>query len=314
MKLIYISSSQFSGTTLLSFLLNTHSQVATIGHTTGWRYAADDDFRCSCGERIRTCPLFREVALAFSAHGLPFDPTDFGTAFRLSSIERLNQLLTGPIPGFRSTVFERLRDSIVERFPAARDRLRQQEEANRVLMSTVLEHSAANVYVDNSHSPYRLLRLARNVADEIFPIHLIRDPRGVALSMVTNSGFSIDGAIRSWLRHQQNIVRIYSSLDRSLMVQYEALCNSPNEILADVHHWAGLPAEPFAGNFKSTEHHILGNRMRNVSSNIRLDERWRNDLDASSRLKIERYLKRYCDRQPDSPLVRVIDAYLNNTS
>ena len=93
-KLLYVCASQFSGTTLLSFLLNQHSEIATVGHTMGWSFKDPDKFRCSCGERIADCPLFRHVAEAYARAGLEFRPENFGTAFRVSTNPALNYYLT----------------------------------------------------------------------------------------------------------------------------------------------------------------------------------------------------------------------------
>ena len=168
------------------------------------------------------------------------------------------------------------------------------------------------MYVDNSHSPYRLLRLARRVADAVYPVHLIRDPRGVVLSMMTNSGFSAADAIRAWLRHQQDVMRIYRLLGDTRIVRYEALCLTPNEILAELHRWAGLPVEHYSGDFKTKEHHILGNRMRNTSSEIKLDERWRRDLGRAERDLVENHLQTFLGKNPQSPLNEIIETYLDD--
>lgn len=312
MKLIYICSSQFSGTTLLTFLLNSHARIATIGHTTGWKYAADEDFRCSCGERIRKCSLFRQVAVEFGKNGLNFDPANFGTAFKLSDIPRIDQLLIGPIPCLRSNHVERVRDSFVNAIPVFSRTLSRQIKANRVLMSTVLNESSADIYLDNSHSPYRMRRLRNAVADEICPIHLVRDPRGVCLSMMSNSGFALQDAINSWIRHQQDIVRIGTSVGNILTLRYEDLCREPNTSLGKIHDWVGIEIQAFDGNFKAAEHHILGNRMRIKSSEIRLDERWKHDLSHRDRIVIEGRLQRFCDKHADARLTELIANYLRD--
>ncbi len=51
----------------------------------------------------------------------------------------------------------------------------------------------------------------------------------------------------------------------------------------------GLPPSPRPADYRSIEHHIIGNRMRLADeSRLRLDERWRSDLAASDRQVIER--------------------------
>ena len=228
-NLIYVCSSQFSGSTLLSFLLNNHPDIATIGHTTGWKYASDEDFRCSCGETIKDCQLFQKVEAAYHESNLEFDPTNFGTAYRAAENQRLDQLLTGPIPGCRSNLIEEFRDNVVSRIGFVSTKLEWQDKANDVLISTVLRATEAKIYVDNSHSPYRLKRLANRIAARTYPLHLIRDPRGVALSMMSNSGYRVEEAINSWLKHQENIIRICGALGGYETVKYEDLCRSPND-------------------------------------------------------------------------------------
>lgn len=311
LNLIYICSSQFSGSTLLSFLLNTHPEITTIGHTTGWKYAADEDFRCSCGETIRECQLFRKVAAAYCESDLQFDPTNFGTAFKASENQRLDQLLTGPIPGIRSDRLEEFRDNVVSRIGSVASKLLRQEKANKVLISAVLEASEARFYVDNSHSPYRLKRLAKRIATTAYPLHLVRDPRGVALSMMSNSGYKVDEAIHSWLKHQQNVIRICEALGNYQTVRYEDICRTPNKVLFKIHRWIGVQEHSFSGDFKEKPHHILGNRMRTTSSKIRLDERWKADLSKRDREFIERRLRQSVSGGRDSMLAKLIDSYLS---
>ena len=312
MKVLYISSSQFSGTTLSSFLLNCHSSIATIGHTTGWQYKAGEDFRCSCGSRISDCTLFRKVRESFERHGLPFDPQNFGTAFRLSRNARLNRLLTGPVPVVNSSTLERMRDSVVGIFPGYRAALRRQQLANVLLMRTVLEHLDAEVYLDNSHSPYRFRTLSRNPELDVYPVHLIRDPRGVSLSMMTNSGFSVGEAIDNWIKHQLNIFRVAGEHRTPLIVSYESLCRNTDHELGRLHQFVGVENESFRGDFKDKEHHILGNRMRLSDGVIRLDERWRRDLKPADLQLIERKLDALQAGHSSHPLASVVRDYLGN--
>lgn len=310
MKLLYICSSQFSGSTLTSFLLNNHSSIATIGHTTGWNYSDDEDFRCSCGEKLEDCPLFRFIRKTFRDEGLPYDPKNFGTAFQLASNARLNQLLTGPLPIFKNSAIEHLRDATVRMFPVFRRRLDVQLRTNFVLMNAVSQFLDAEIYLDNSHSPYRLRRFAKDSNFDVFPVHLIRDPRGVALSMMTNSGLTASQAIENWRRHQISIMRITTEIGSPLVVFYESLCSHTDQELGRLHEYARIRKEPFGGDFKDKEHHILGNRMRLTPGTIRLDERWRRDLGAADRRIIENDLRGFEKGNQSHPLVPVIHRYL----
>lgn len=313
MKILYICSSQFSGTTLTSFLLNSHSAIATIGHTTGWRYDSAEDFRCSCGQKIRDCPLFNHVNREFARVGLTFDPQNFGTAFSLSENFRLNRLLTGGIPLLDSSVLEHFRDRSVGCIPAFRKALARQQLANLQLMQSVTNFCGADVYLDNSHSPFRLRMLAKNPELSVRPVHLIRDPRGVTLSMMRNSKFSSNRAIDSWLRHQCNIFRIVGEVASPLVIRYESLCTNTDFELARLHTFAGVKHEVFSGDFKEKPHHILGNRMRLTDGKIRLDERWRRELPSDIRDQVEQRLMKFTRKNMTHPLSGIIHEYLGGT-
>jgi hypothetical protein len=57
-KVLFIACSSFSGSTLLSFLLNTHPDIVTAGHTIGWRYKKGEVFLLLVRARSRIVPLF----------------------------------------------------------------------------------------------------------------------------------------------------------------------------------------------------------------------------------------------------------------
>ena len=57
---IYITSASFSGSTLLTFLLNTHPEIATIGEMKGDSMDVER-YRCSCGDPIGRCPFWQRL-------------------------------------------------------------------------------------------------------------------------------------------------------------------------------------------------------------------------------------------------------------
>ena len=312
-KLLYVSATQFSGTTLLSFLLNQHHDIATVGHTTGWSFQNPDEFLCSCGSRIADCPLFRHVAEAYERTGLQFKANDFGTTFRVVDNSALNYYLTESLPTISVTWLERFRDSLVKLWPSARRELSRQMLANRVFVDSVLDYWDASCYLDNSHSPFRLRRLVEECAFDVHNLHLLRDPRGVTLSLMTNSGLSAEEGINVWLRRQQDIIRVSRTVPKTMRVCYERLCLSPDIVLHEIQKFVGLKEQAFTGNFKDAGHHILGNRMRLKDGSIRLDERWKRDLSSVHIRVIEEGLKRFLKRKQGSQLSTIIDYYLSES-
>ena len=309
-KVLYLSAYQYSGSTLTSFLLNTHPEVATIGHTGGWPFGADEEFFCSCGARIQACPFYLRVRDAFAENGLPFDFRNFGTTFRASSSERLNRYLTAALPKLESRALERLRDSLVHLWPPTARALRQQLRANEVLIETALAHHGARVFVDNSLSPYRVPLLNRSSRLEVMNLHLVRDPHGVANSCRRHHGWSPQQSVKLWLRHQRDIVRIGAEVS-NLVTHYDDVCADTNAELGRIFAFAGLPPHDFGGDFKDTEHHILGNQMRLGGGKVKLDTRWREDLGADDIAAIQETL-RSALRDPGNAIIReLLERYLH---
>ncbi len=59
---VFILSSSHSGSTLLSLLLGSHSQTASIGELHKMFYTEEPGTCALCLDRLTTCPLFHDVA------------------------------------------------------------------------------------------------------------------------------------------------------------------------------------------------------------------------------------------------------------
>lgn len=310
--LLYISGFQFSGTTLLSFLLNSHPAINTVGHITGWRYGKDEDFYCSCGKVLKECPFFNKIGRAFSEVGLPFSYRNFGTDFRLARSERLNRLLISSLPFIHNTLLEKIRDQFVSIFPNWRKTLARQVYANKVFVGAALDYSGASVFLDNSHDPNRARILNSCGKFLVTNIHLIRDPRGVALSCLTkNYGWDATETFRLWLRRQRDIIRISREIPRTVIVYYEDLCNDVDGTLARIYKEAELKPQKFKGDFKETEHHILGNVMRLKGGKIEPDTKWKNLLPIEAKQQIEALARDVIRSNKDSSLRSLLGFYFD---
>jgi hypothetical protein len=297
---------------LLSFLLNTHPQMVTIGHSTGWDFGQDEDYRCSCGERLVSCPFYQSLGDRFRENGLPFDIRRFGTEYRLSSNDTFNRWLTGSTRGLGSSLIERTRDTLLRVLPGSGGTLRRQDRANRTLIEATLEHSGAEIFVDNSHYPDRLRHLRHVRQLEIKNVHLVRDPRGVVLSNMIKKGWKVEESIELWLRQQGKIIEAVQTLAPTVTIHYEDLCDNVNETLAQIHSFAGVQPRSFSGDFKSSEHHILGNVMRFGEGKIKKDARWKEQLapaDLDTIVKAMRGVR----ENPRHPLAGIVSRYLDQT-
>lgn len=307
--LLYITYSSHSGSTLLAFLLNDHPDIVSLGHMTGWRNAPEG-FRCSCGQALRGCPFFRRVADAFRKAGLEFEFSNFGTAYRVTRHDRLNRYLLGALPYVHSPLLERMRDALVGHIPRFAATLAEQDRRNMLLISTALSYKGARVAVDKSTSENRIHHLRRLDGVELAVIHLVQDPRGVVLTDRERRNWEPVLATRMWLRKNARIIESTSRASPVTTVYYEDLVDRTNDVLGEIHQFLGLRQQAFDGNFKKSEHHILGNSMRFGEPVIRKDARWRTMLSTHDIDAIEGTLCRFVRTHGRHQLSKIVVTYL----
>jgi hypothetical protein len=88
-------------------------------------------------------------------------------------------------------------------------------------------------------------------------------------------------AAREWRRSNEEADAILRRLhpSRWTRVRYEALCARPAETLSALFAFIGVEAVEPRLDFRSVEHHVIGNGMRlDPESPIQLDDRWRSVL------------------------------------
>jgi hypothetical protein len=303
--ILYIAANQYSGSTLLAFMLNTHPSITSAGHTTGWA-GLTDGFMCSCGSTLSACPFFAAVRRRFEAEGLPFWFDGYlPTKYTISHHDRVDQLAFEHLPKLRSPWLEHARDTILRKVPRVRRAVYATDRANVAFVQAALRYANASVYADNSHSPYRARRLSEIPEFKVHPVHLVRDVRGVALSTHRNLGWDMEFTALHWVRVQEQIVRVLKTTSAfaaatatyaDIVVHYEDLCDRPEATMEPLVRPLGLTAPKDWPSFKTVEHHILGNRMRFDAGVVRKSERWRSELPVSTRRAIENRCRRYARR------------------
>jgi hypothetical protein len=310
-KVLFLACSAYSGSTLLSFLLNTHPEIFTVGHMEGWSFGPDEDFRCSCGESIADCPFYAYMGGKYRERGLSFDLRDFDTAYCLVRNDRLNRYLTESLPFVENSGLECFRDRVIGSLRGVARTLRRHDRANLCFIESAMAYAGASVFVDNSQSAYRLRHLRRIESMDISVVHLTRDMRGVALSNMKLRGWSPELATELWLRQQRDAARIGAEREPFKHIYFEEICESTDATLAEIHEYLGLKARPFSNDFKVGEHHILGHKMREGRSTIGKEEKWRNELTAADRRAIELTAANFAKSAAGSPVARIVEYYLN---
>ena len=135
------------------------------------------------------------------------------------------------------------------------------------------------------------MRLARLLATSAFDLHvvtLVRDVRGYVAS-ARRRGKSLQDAARTWKRDQIAIRAVLRGIpdERKLLVRYEDLCAAPERTLARLHDFCKVASIEPSRHVFSADSHVLGNNMRMAGPiEVRLDERWRVELDDREQAQI----------------------------
>lgn len=285
----FVMAHSFSGSTLLSFLLGAHPEIATVGEMFIAHGIDPETYVCSCGERIGECPFWRRVSLEMAARGILYDVRRNQTSFSANGVGPVSHRLLAAEP--RGPLMEAARGAALALIPGARRELDRRLRTNEALAEVVTEMRGARAFVDASKRPGRLLHLRRIPSFDIRVIHLVRDGRAVARSTVRNLGITAEEGARSWTAAAQSSERVRALFpaERWLTLRHEDLCREPEATLDRVLRFVGVAPEGRVPDFRSADHHIIGNRMRlSHTSEVRLDERWRTEMPADEIRAVER--------------------------
>lgn len=278
-RLVYLLGTGYSGSTLLAFLANSHSRIASVGEVTG-PVRRDDrgSYACSCGATLATCPFWQRVGEAMARRGLVFGPEHWDLALQVGESRAVRQLT---VQSLRHPALDRARDALLLRLPGWGSRMRETARRSVAFVDAVLEVTSKSVLLDASKDAARARLLVRLSGLDVRVVHLVRDAPAQISSVVKNGRDSLENGIRHWNRaaaHAERIEALVGS-DRFLRILYEDLCLRPTEEMARLARFVGVEPEPPPADFRAGAHHIIGNRMRTRGTGeIVLDESWRERL------------------------------------
>lgn len=272
----------------MAMLLGVQPGACTVGELRAPSIGDPNLYMCSCDEKIKQCPFWGKVGEAMARKGIPdFDITNAGTSI-YEVPGRYAQRLLAPLQ--RGPFLEWVRDLGLSLSPAWRRHLLQTRQRNRALVEVLQELGEADIIIDSSKSVLHLKYLLQDSRLDIKIIRLIRDGRAVTLSLLGHGlkrpsrEETISAAAQEWKRSNEAAECLLRCLPPSqwLAVQYEDLCRQPEATIRQLCRFLGLNAEKVNLDFRSRQSHVLGNEMRLKSSaEIRLDQRWRQQLSQS---------------------------------
>lgn len=299
-RVAYILAASHSGSTLLTMLLNAHSEVCTVGELKATSLGDVDRYRCSCKRKIKECYFWNSIAKVMTERGFDFDISKPGTDIRSGASPYVLRLLR---PLHRGSYLEGIRDLFLQFSLTWRTQLPRIQSINTALMDSVLCQTNKKVIADSSKIGIRLKYLLRNPNLDIKIIRLIRDGRAVSLTYINPATFadaqdsslrgggvggrreserlSMEQAAREWRRSNEEAEALLNQVKKTqwIEIRYEDLCQAPEKTLAFIFSFFGVSNDQINLDFRAAEHHIIGNGMRlDGNCHIVLDDRWKTQL------------------------------------
>ena len=253
--MIYIAGSSHSGSTLLDMMLNAHPEIVSLGEACKLnRKLRPREVRkkiyapCTCGaSSLWKCPFWSRVnELAMKASGKSLSELDMNDYHDLD----------GRIA------------------------------PNAVVFRAVAEAAGGRFVVDSSKLPRRLSYLMQVKGLEVYPVHLIRDPKGQICSALRKGNAFLKSLLHYEIVHEQ-LRRRLKSVPHTV-VSYEHLVQEPEQTLRTVLEPLGLNFHARQLQWAEQEKHLVaGNHIRrDRTSKLILDERWKESLSRVQKLLI----------------------------
>ncbi|AGA10948.1 sulfotransferase [Sinorhizobium meliloti] len=298
-RIAYIAGYGRSGSTILDIALGQHAALVGAGEITSltqhvWR----NNEYCACGKAIRDCSFWSSVLRDWSNgqhSGLMEEYCALQQKFE--GLSMVAKLLSGIGLGKQFSLYT---------------------HHTKRLFSAMHSCSGREMIVDSSKLPGRAMALAQIPGIDMRVIHLVRDGRGVAWSLLkgyerdTTSGLQKEikpkSVFRTALRWSMvNLAVEYLSRklgpERVIRVRYEDFASDPVAVMGKIGAFLELDLSRVGTSLKNGEaigpgHQVAGNRLRmNTSIALNKDETWRARMPARQQVSFQRLggwmLRRY---------------------
>lgn len=285
----YLVGVSYCGSTLLSFMLNTHPQIFGIGEMGPYAPYENEEYRCSCGEKLTECPFVSKVKyLMENNYGIPFDTAQWNLRHEVT-LNRFTKFLTrDPIGSSFLTLISPIAKTL---FLNYKEMIQTYSARNEAFMRAALDATGKQVFFDATKSFRRIQLFNKNPNINLKVLHLVRDPRGYVFSALNRHRKPVHISARQWVLENSFIdsnLRGHNP-HKWIHLKYETLCLEPEKTLNNLADFVGV--DSFAAlpeRFGDNVHHIIGNNMRlrpDALKSIKFDEKWRGNLSADD-LKI----------------------------
>jgi len=299
-KLVYLAAASHSGSTMTAMLLGAHPDLCSVGELKAINLGDKNSYLCSCKKLVSECEFWQGVADKMASKGHDFCISDARTDIRTDATPYMLRLLR---PLVRSPFMELIRDTLLSFSSVWRKQLPFLQKRNADYARSIAEQANVDTVVDSSKIGIRLKYLLKNKDLDIKVIWVVRDGRGVSLAYKNPSEFAdaknpklrgggagktqeqgrgIEVGAHEWVRCNQETEAVLATMPKEnwMQVHYEDICNNTEQTLDTLFEFIGVDPTNKRLDFKTVEHHVVGNGMRlDDSEEIILDDRWKTLLN-----------------------------------
>lgn len=284
----FMFSNLYSGATLFAILLNNHKEITCNGETFPLRPNDIDIYRCSCGNELRSCEFYKEVA----AHMLfnekhPEMIETFSVLPKFSRVKIVDKWLKS------YNYLPKVRDAALRITPNYRKKNNCFAKNHQLFYEKCCNREGTKIYVDGTKSMRRAEIITGKTRSSNKIIYLIRDGRGFCYSYLKHSKIQkekIERAAEAWCEHIRivDIFRKRYPEINILIVRYEDLCRNIVRTFQNICEFLELKSHEISIGDIEKEHHILGNVMRKkFDGKIVEDLSWKKNLTREEKKKAE---------------------------
>lgn len=270
-SIIYILSSGRSGSTILEMLLNSVSEIFTLGEVQLLFKEAKLNKKCGCGNELTKCPFWSSIinemnienSLGLFRKTFKYRDSHYGKVIRLN---RLFEILLNRKP-YKLAVY--LKDNM-EMFNLINEDIQKK-----------------CVLVDSSKDNYRFWYLSKSANLRLLPIHLYKEPEEFVYSMIKRSSgikriyLIIRFSLRWYVENQISHWVLKRSKVPYLKVRYKNLAENPQKELEKVINFFNIQTDSqisTVGIRGKTNHGVSGNQSRFRNDEICYDNSWMSNL------------------------------------
>ncbi|MCZ6702813.1 MAG: hypothetical protein O6940_07200 [Ignavibacteria bacterium] len=288
-KVVYLTGFWYSGATILGRSLKSSEDVIYVGEIRDyWTKGLKNNDECSCGERFESCNFWTKVTQEYINS---FPAEDMGKISKaLNELEKTKNYfkLKKYIKNKNDDHVGHLLDTYLKH--------------TEKLYEIISKVSGKNIIVDSSRLPGRLLALSLSTKIEIYPIYIIRDPRGVINSLMKKDIRYYDEIRTSTFKHiltwnVKNLLSLDSikkiNSKDTFYLWYKNFTKNPAQVLDKIKKSLNCTLNYEEENGKVSlylepGHVFTGNRSRHDTGKITITEdlKWIRELSWSKKIFI----------------------------